>query len=98
MSQNLNTPSITFAALIEGGSYLISDQSTIILQDIQNSCHLAENQYTGIFFLEFRKQFVEQDHLATVLPQMWAVSVRRARLCAVKEVRMIAHLAKLHCQ
>jgi hypothetical protein len=56
-------------------AYLVVYETAIILQDIEDTSHLAKDEDTRSFFLKLFQQLVKKHHLSTVLPKMWAVSV-----------------------
>mmetsp|Transcript_14522 Transcript_14522/g.42533 ORF Transcript_14522/g.42533 Transcript_14522/m.42533 type:complete len:379 (+) Transcript_14522:1826-2962(+) len=71
-------------------------EAEVILQHVQHARHLGEDEYARSAGFELGKELVKELKLGGILPQVRTVGVGRAGLGAVKEVRMIAHLAQLH--
>ena len=51
---------------------------TVVLQDVQHACHLAEDEYTGTLLMQSRKKLLQNTHLAAVLNQVSVGGVGRA--------------------
>lgn len=51
---------------------------TVVLQDVQHACHLAEDEYTGTLLMQSWKQLLQNTHLTTVLDQVSVGGVGRA--------------------
>jgi len=50
---------------------------TVVLQDVQHACHLAEDEYTGTLLMQSRKKLLQNTHLAAVLDQVSVGGVGR---------------------
>ena len=50
---------------------------TVVLQDVQHACHLAEDEYTGTLLMQSRKKLLQNTHLAAVLNQVSVGGVGR---------------------
>ena len=64
--------------MVNNEEHTILTEQTIILQDVQDSAHLAENQDSRAFLLHRCEKFVEDDHLPGVFDEMNVGRVGRA--------------------
>ena len=75
---------------------LVAAPPAIILENVEHSAHLREDENARALRLQLYEQFVEQMQLAAVLDEMLIGRKRRSRLGAVEEIRMIAAFAQMH--
>mmetsp|Transcript_51023 Transcript_51023/g.127957 ORF Transcript_51023/g.127957 Transcript_51023/m.127957 type:complete len:200 (-) Transcript_51023:1119-1718(-) len=72
--------------------------SAIVLQDIEHSCHLAEEEHLRPLFEESPEQSIKEDHLASCLDDVLAKWVLCLVFQSIEEVRVITCLSKLHTE
>mmetsp|Transcript_4036 Transcript_4036/g.14085 ORF Transcript_4036/g.14085 Transcript_4036/m.14085 type:complete len:240 (+) Transcript_4036:1586-2305(+) len=68
----------------------------VILEDVEQTRHLREDQHARAFFFQPRQELVQEDHLPGVFDDVLAGEVRRSGLRALEQVRVVAALAQLH--
>lgn len=61
----------------------VLSEKTIVLQYIENTTHLAEDEDSGPLRLHRRKQFIKDEHLARVFDEMFVGGIWRARFLNV---------------
>ena len=74
----------------------VSAEQAVVLENIEHTTHLAEDEDTRALRLHVLEQLVENDHLARVLDEMLIGGVRRSWFCSVKEIGMASDFPKLH--
>ena len=74
----------------------VSAEQAVVLENIEHTTHLAEDEDTRALRLHILQQLVKNDHLARVLHQMLVSGVGRARLGTVEELWVTGDFAKLH--
>ncbi|KAF7456231.1 hypothetical protein HWI79_3231 [Cryptosporidium felis] len=80
------------------GSVREASNVAVVLQDIQNSSHLAEDQDSASPRNELLDQPVHQHHLAGVLHDVLAEGISGLVLVPVEQVGVVASLSELHGQ
>ena len=72
---------------------LVATIEAIVFEDVEHLGHGGEDEDAMAALLELPQQLVHHDELARVLDQVLALDERRAGLGAVKQVRVVTHLA-----
>jgi hypothetical protein len=65
--------------LAEQAGRTILSKETVIFKNVENSTHLAENEYSGTFLFERLEEFVQDNHLSRVIDEMFVSGVGWAR-------------------
>ena len=60
----------------------VASEQAIIFQNVQNTTRLTENEYSRALFIHGLQEFVQDDHLAGVLNQVFVRCVRRSGFLA----------------
>jgi len=74
----------------------VVSENAVVLKDIQHPAHLAEEENARTLSLDPLEEVVQNEHLASVFDEVHVGGEGRPGLNAVKEVRVVAALAKLH--
>mmetsp|Transcript_34075 Transcript_34075/g.73803 ORF Transcript_34075/g.73803 Transcript_34075/m.73803 type:complete len:464 (-) Transcript_34075:575-1966(-) len=75
---------------------LVPPEEHVVLQDIEQTGHLREDQHAGSLLLEPRQKLIEENHLTGVLDEVHVRRERWPRLGSLEQVRVVAALPELH--
>jgi hypothetical protein len=65
----------------------VTPEQAIILQNIQNATHLAEDKDSRSFCLKGLKELIQNDHLARIFNEVLVRSVRRTWFLANNKIK-----------